>query len=111
MGQPIYRLSISNKDKSERTFEDYKGNEKTSKYETVGAIFKNDDGRLSVAVDRKFKFNPEKEWLNIYVVEQRGSDDDDDKPKAKKSAPATKKVTKKAPPPADDDDDADPFED
>lgn len=111
MAQPIYRLSISNKDKSERTFEDYKGQEKTSKYETVAAIFKNDDGRLSVAVDRKFKFNPEKEWLNIYVVEQRDSDDDD-KPKSKKSAkPATKKVTKKAPPPDDDDDEPDPFGD
>jgi len=109
MAQPKYRLSISNKDKSERTFKDYKGNERTSKYETIGAIFENEDGRLSVAVDRKFKFNPEDEWLNLYLVEKK-DDEDDDKPKAKKGKPA-KKVKKAAPPPEDDDDGDDPFTD
>lgn len=111
MGQPKYRLSISNKDKSERTFTDYQGKERTSKYQTIGAIFENEDGRLSATLDKKVTLDPDKVWLNVYVVEAK-DDDEDDKPKVKKAAKSkVKKQTKKAPPPDDEDDDTDPFAD
>lgn len=112
MAKPVMRLSISNKDKSERKFKDYKGNERTSRYQSVGAIFKNEDGRLSVAVDRPFKFDPDTMWLNLFVND--AEDSDDEKPaKSKKGAAKGKKVTKKAPPPDDEDEDdgEDPFAD
>lgn len=109
MAQPKYRLSLSNKDKSLRNFTDYKGNAKESRYQTIGAIFESEDGRLSCAIDKKVTIDPATTWLNIYVVEPRDSDDEDEKPKAKKAAKSkVKKQTKKTPPP---DDETDPFAD
>lgn len=110
MAQPKYRLSISNRDKSERTFKDYKGDERTSRYQTIGAIFENEDGRLSVAIDRDFKFKASEEWFNIFEVTPR-ADDEDDAPKPKKGATKVKKTKKPAPPADDESDDSDPFED
>lgn len=110
MAQPLYRLTISRKDKEEIEFKDYTGKKVSKKHKPVGAIFEGDEGRLFIAAKEPFKYDPEEHWLNIFAVEPKEDDDEDEKPKKKaKGKPAPNKGRKNK---SDDDEDgSDPFED
>ncbi len=66
MARPKFKLMISNKDKSERTFPDFKGNEVTKKYEPIGACFENDFGGFNVVIDKKVTIDPAQHWVSLF---------------------------------------------
>jgi hypothetical protein len=107
MGAPLYRLTLSRKDKENIRHKDYKGETVEKRHMPIGAIFQGEDGRLFISAKEPFKYNPDEHWMNIFAVEER---DEDEAPKSKKPAgkkPAGKgKASKKQ-----EDDEEDPFED
>ncbi len=98
-GTKVGRIVRTRKDKSEITFTDYRGEEKTSKYAPVGTIWaqRRDDGSymLSFSPDKK----DEKHFFNIYFEDgisldmsaSEGDDEERREPAKKASKPAGKK--------------------
>lgn len=89
---PKYDIVAVRKDGQEQTFTDYSGNEKTSKFRKVGAIWDR-DGKLSMSLESAITDEDREEcWLNLFAreaKEKQGSK----KPAAK--APAKKPVATK----------------
>lgn len=111
MAQPKFRLSVSRKDKADITYKDYKGNQKTSKYRSFGAIFQDaETGRYWVSIDGKITLDPETYWTNVFENRPKTDDGDEDEKPAQKQQAKVKKQTKKSDPePAETEDD--PFND
>lgn len=67
MGDPVFRISRRRKDEQEITFKNYKGEEKTHKFQPIAAIFRNDDGKFSIKFEAAFAatLGAEEHWINF----------------------------------------------
>jgi len=112
MPGPKYDIVAVRKDGEEQTFAGYDGEERTSKFRKVGAVWER-DGKLSLSFETALTDEDVKDcWFNLFTRKEKGGNKQaapkKGVPPKKGAAPAGKKTVgpKKPAPPADE-----PFDD
>lgn len=84
MSKPLFNIVITRKDGETQNYTNYKGEEVSSKYRRIGAIWPNkntgEPGSISFGDKdgpKKITIDTEKFWVNVYSTE-------DDQPRGKK---------------------------
>lgn len=93
---PKYDIVTVRKDDNEQTFTDYQGNERTSKFRKVGAVWER-DGKLSLSFEAPLTQEDIDDcWFNCFARKERGEARPGKKPAAK-TTPAKKPTAKVGP--------------